>query len=341
MLEKCYIEVTNIYNTCFMGNDKVCLTTFIYGDAYQAYIPFLVYSCHKSYPEYDIVLFVYGALTAETRHSLDYLSVPNYIIIENAFADCPQMSSLKAKSLRWVLWDDSFADYDYLYTVDIDMVYQRENIPLHEQHKIHMHTTGLCFDNMRRQSERHPFQLISLLRRIKYAGFKRIFKFLLGERVTNRASGLHFVRVKDYYAAMTETVRREYTNAIYRGSWLKDVMTPNNEALLYYILQDLGLKPEKMAIQSNSYKSIDYENPERVEFRPHHGIHLGIFRSDIPFERRPSEAAILKTKAYQYYFRLFHETMYNDEVFRHLLTGAPENIKASFERMFRYAYNEE
>lgn len=322
-----------------MGKDKVCLTTFIYGEAYQAYIPFLVYSCHKSCPDYDIVLFVYGSLTESARRSLDYLAVQNCRIVENAFADCPNMTPLKAKSLRWVLWDDSFADYDYLYTVDIDMVYLPENIPLHEQHKIHMQTTGLCFDNMRRKSVRQPFMPVPFLQRIKYAGMNGIFKFLFGERVAYRASGLHFVRVNDYYAAMSSKVRQEYTKTIYTDGWLKAVMDPNNESLLYFMLQELGLHPEKMPTQSNSFSSIDFENPERLEFRPHHGIHLGIFRSDIPVEQRPSDEAVLKTNAYKYYFRCFRESMYNDGIFHHLLTEAPDYIKASFNRMFNYAYN--
>lgn len=322
-----------------MEKDKVCLTTFIYGDAYQAYIPFLVYSCHKSYPEYDIVLFVYGTLTVSTRRSLDCLAVRNCRIVENAFADCPRMTPLKAQSLRWVLWDDSFRNYDYLYTVDIDMLYQRENIPLHEQHKIHMETTCLCFDNMRRKYVRQPFLPVPFLRRIKYAGMNGILKFLFGERITYRATGLHFVRVSDYYAAMTADKRKEYIESIYHDNWLRDVMHPNNEALLYYMLQELGLHPEIMPTQSDSFSSIGFDNPERSEFRPHHGIHLGIFRSDIPLEQRPSDEAILKTNTYKYYFKRFRESMYNDEVFHYLLTEAPDCIKASFERMFRYAYN--
>lgn len=324
-----------------MKSDKVCLTTFIYGESYQAYIPFLVYSCHKSYPEYDIVLFVYGTLTESARRSLDCLSVRNCRVVENAFSDCPHMTPLKAMSLRWVLWDDTFADYDYLYVVDIDMLYIREPEPLHKQHIEHMQTTGLCFDNMRRRSVRHPFRPISFLRRIKYAGLNGIFRYLFGERVTYRASGLHFIRVGDYCAAMSDEVRREYTEAIYHNRWLKDVMDPSNESLLYFMLQELQLHPERMAVQSNSYGSIDFENPGRAEFRPHHGIHLGIFRSDIPLDRRSSDEAILKTSAYKYYFKRFREVMYDDDDFRRLLSEAPEKIKDSFERMFRYAYDKE
>ena len=41
---------------------KVCVTTYIYGEKYQDYIPLLIYSIHKVYPEYYIILFLYGVL---------------------------------------------------------------------------------------------------------------------------------------------------------------------------------------------------------------------------------------------------------------------------------------
>lgn len=323
-----------------MEKDKVCLTTFIYGERYQAYIPFLVYSCHVSYPDYDIILFVHGDLCESVQRSLNLLSVENCRVIEHCYDDCPQMTPLKSMALRWILWDDCFMDYDYLYVVDIDMIYQKENIPLHEQHKIHMQTTGLAFDNMKRKYIRHPFQLIPLLQRIKYAGMTSFLKFLFGEKVVYRASGLHFVKVKDYYEKFTPIVRQKYKESIYYNKWLKDVMFPDNEALLYYILQKLGFSPEKLPIQSNSYSSINFEEPERTEFRPHHGIHLGIFRTDIPLSQRPSDEAILRTEAYKYYFAQFKKQMYSDPMFRKLLNEAPVYIKDSFKRMFKYAYNE-
>ena len=323
-----------------MKKDKVCLTTFIYGERYQAYIPFLVYSCQVSYPEYDIILFVYGKLSENVRRSLEIISVNNCRVIEHCFDDCQKMTSLKSMALRWVLWDDCFMDYDYLYVVDIDMIYQRENMPLHEQHKMHMQTTGLAFDNMRRRYMLHPFRPVPFLQRIKYAGVRSLFKFLFGERMIYRASGLHFVKVKDYYCKMTSSIREKYKHSIYSNKWLKDVMFPDNEALLYYMLQEAGLCPEQMPIQSNSYSSVDFQNPERREFRPHHGIHLGLFRSDIPIIQRPSDEAILKTEAYKYYFIQFRDRMYPDPVFKQLLEEAPVYIMDSFERMFTYAYDE-
>lgn len=62
---------------------KVCLTTFVYGEAYQAYIPFLMYSCYKAYPEYDMVIFVYKSLAKNIKKQIEKLNYSNVTIIEN------------------------------------------------------------------------------------------------------------------------------------------------------------------------------------------------------------------------------------------------------------------
>lgn len=36
---------------------KICLTTFVQGHLYQEYLPMLIYSIGKAYPEYDVKIF--------------------------------------------------------------------------------------------------------------------------------------------------------------------------------------------------------------------------------------------------------------------------------------------
>ena len=322
-MEKSFLET---------GRDRVCLTTYVYGERYQAYIPFLVYTCHKSNPEYDIVLFVGGRVSEQVRKSLDVIHVDNCRIIENAFDDCPKMTPLKAMSLRWVLWDETFLNYDYIYIVDIDMLYLKENMPLHQQHLIHISTTGLSFDNMRRRYLLKPFNITTMLQRIKYAGFQNFLSFLFGDKIVYRASGLHFIKVKDYYSKFTEEYREHYKKLIYNNKWLKDVKIPDNEALLYHMLDKAELHPEKLPTQSNPYSSIDFQNPGRVEFRPHHGIHLGLFRSSIG----ESEKSILECSTYKYYSEVYKEDLLNDILFTRLINEAPTYIKNSFMLMYNY-----
>ena len=98
-----------------MDNNKVCLTTFIYGDKYQDYIPLFVYSCHKAYPEYDIHLFLYDTLRKDIRKLIDFLDKNNVHIHEHYFRECTKMRPFIAQTLRWVLWDPVFLEYDYIY----------------------------------------------------------------------------------------------------------------------------------------------------------------------------------------------------------------------------------
>jgi DNA-binding MarR family transcriptional regulator len=59
------------------------LTTFIYGEKYQNYIPLLVFSAHLSYPEYDIILFVYNKLDENVRRQLENLKIDTTDILNS------------------------------------------------------------------------------------------------------------------------------------------------------------------------------------------------------------------------------------------------------------------
>lgn len=315
-------------------NDKICLTTYIYGIRYQAYIPFLVYTCHSAYPEYDIRLFLYDSLDKNVKDQLDSLNVSNLYITERCFSDCPQMTPLKSKSLRWVLWDDAFLDYDYLYVVDIDMLYIREPLALHLQHIEHMKTTGLPYDNLARCFHRKPFQLHSIGYRLKHAGYRSFFRYLFGTRDDYRLSGLHFIQVQPYYKLFNADVRTKYKKMIYDGSFVSLTLSSNNEAFLYQIIKQTIPGIERVAIQTESYKMLDFNNYTRPEFRPHHGIHLGIFRQDLRGRRK----TILDCETYKYYLQHFQESYLTDTAFLQLCQQSPSFIKEQFNNLFNY-YN--
>lgn len=314
-----------------MDQSKVCLTTFIYGVKYQEYIPFLVYSCKKAYPEYDIVLFLYDKLESIIKKQLSILDTQNVYIREESFKDCPHMTPLKAKSLRWVLWDDTFRNYDYLYIVDIDMLYIREPKLIHEQHCEHMNTTGLPYDNLVRCFKRSPFNLISIGSRLKNAGLQNIIGYLFGTRNDFRLSGLHFIDVENYYKIYNDEQRKYYKRMIYKGKFIRDVYSCNNESFLYLIMKEIGLTPGRLAIQTNSINMLDFENCARPEFRPHHGIHMGIFRIELQEKHE-----ILESKPYDYYVKQFTKNIMNDKVFITLLNMSSERMKIQFDRFFRY-----
>ena len=329
MFSQKLIVLTNIFDMA-----KICLTTYIYGEEYQKYIPFLVYSCNKSYPEYDIKLFLHERLHPEIQQQLDLIGKNNLVITENVYADCPKMNSLKAKSLRWVLYDDVFLDYDYLYIVDIDMIYIREPLPLHEQHVQHMSTTGLPYDNIARHFYRHPFAISSIGQRYKLAGFTAFFQYFFGTRDDFRVSGLHFIDVRQYFDVLSESMREKYRKMIYNGRFMRLCLSSNNESFLYSILQKEGLKPDLLPVQTESYIMLDFNNPTRAEFRPHHGIHLGIFSEDL--QSKGKRKTILDSSTYSYYIDHFKQDYLSDSLFVLLLNSSSDTIKIQFDNLFRY-----
>lgn len=318
---------------------KVCLTTYVFGDTYQEYIPLLIYTCKKAYPEYDIKIFLHSALRDDLRGLINSFGFDNVEIIEHKYSDCPNISPLKAKSLRWVLWDDSFNTYDYIYIVDIDMVYIREPIPLHIQHLQHMETTGLCYDNLRRNIVHKRFSARSILRRIKYAGFHSFGKFILSGSHETRATGLHFIATKQYYKHITLDRIEHYRKMIYDNSFFSMFNYLSDEIFLHGILKNEGLTPEKLAIQTNPIAMLDFNDTHRAEFRPHHGIHLGIFRPE--FEEilnHSSSRLILDSETYKYYIQQYKQDLLTDNQFIALLSNSSPMIKSYFTKLHKY-YN--
>jgi hypothetical protein len=320
--------------TIMNNNTKVCLTTFIYGIQYQNYIPFLLYSCYKAYPEYDVVLFLYDKLDEKIKVQIDSLELKNKVVIhENHFYDCPNMNPRKSQALRWVVWDNIFNNYDFLYTVDIDMLYIREPIPLHIQHIQHMDYIGLPISNLRREFSYNPFNIKTLAYRILHARVKSIFQFFLNDKKITRLTGLHFVDIKKYYSIFTQELRDKFKEDIYTDNYLKYVMYPNDEALLACIVESLDIDISKLGLQKNSTNMLDFNHTQRLEFRPHHGIHMGIFRGG---QSITSPHPILESNAYTYYLVKFKKEVLNDSKFYQILEDAPDNIKIAFKCLFQY-----
>ncbi len=75
--------------------------------------------------------------------------------------------------------------------------------------------------------------------------------------------------------------------------------------------------------------------PEKTEFCPHHGIHMGIFR--MPVEGMPKWATDqLESNDYAYYINEFMMQYLHDPLFNELLAQSPQHIKDTFERMYQY-----
>lgn len=317
---------------------KICFTTYIYGDSYQDYIPLMLYSVAKSYPEYSIIIFINGSLRDDIRYVISIINAiyKNYFIIEHTFDDCPRMRSLQAQTFRWVVWNERFKDFDYLYYIDSDILYVREPVPLHEQHIRHMKFIGSdCVSNIARKSDLKN-NLIQLTRTFFYTGLKNTFKYLFTPYAM-RLSGLHFVKVSTYFRYVTPLILEKYKEGIYNRSVFKKTVYPNDESVLYMMLQESGCDMDLFAIQRTSVTMFGYDNPEKKEFCPHHGVHLGIFRSkleDIPFWAKEQ----LDSDDYKYYIEVFKESYLTDRYFYKLYPYFAPKIQIAIRRMCTY-YN--
>ena len=314
--------------------DKVCVTTFVWGYNYQIYIPIAVWSLAKMYPEYDIVIFLHGALNEKLKSVLLKLGLLDKVKFhEFTFADCPRMNVRKSKCFRWVLWDDCFMDYDYIYIIDIDMFYIKEPLPLHEQHALHMKKTGLPFDNMRRIIDKRKWPLkakiIDVGVFVKNAGLRYILPYLISD-VRIRLTGLHFIDVKGYYAAYTVDKIAHYKQMLYNDSFSK--YGYRDEEFLYSIMKELGFDVDKLAAQGEPYKHLDFNNYDKDLFRPIHGIHMGDYRrNNFSLDKYES---YYKTSTSIYYKSYIQEKLLNDEDFIMFLKAIPEEVSIDFKRYF-------
>lgn len=314
--------------------DKVCLTTFVYGERYISYIPFLVYSCTKSYPDYDIKIFVYGEMSNDINEQLGFIeNKSNVEIIENAYSDFKSMTPLISKTLRWLLWDDSFKSYDYLYTVDIDMLYMSEPIPLHEQHKEHMNTLSLPFSNIKREREFSFLKFYDLAKAYKELGISHTLRCFGKTSVEYKLTGLHFVKIDEYYSSENLKIINSALKDLKEGRFIDGVYFPNNEIFLFKLVEKMGCNMHQVPIQQNAVDMLSPENPSRLEFRPHHGIHLGCL---IDEKTLVASESTFSSEVYHHYANTFQRTMLTDQTFRKLLNRAPDYIKGMFERLFRY-----
>lgn len=325
-------------------NKKPCLlTTYVAGSKYQAFIPLLVYSCKKAYPEYDVMLFLHEELSEDVKNSLKNSGLLSQVIIkEKVFGQSKEtLPASFAGSYRWVLWDVKFLEYQYVYIVDVDMFYIREPKPLHLQHAERMAITGLPFDNLMRKRRILKKNPQSILRRIKYAGVRNFLSFLFTPVEIKRLSGLHFVDVERYYSHNNRRFLDEMRKKLDSKYFPPEVLDSNDEALLYHIATSMGYDCSVLGEQTNPTESLSFFNNTRLEFRPHHGIHLGIFKNDY-FENMSDEfqkafKPILESETYGYYIEKMKDLV-KDASFISTYNSFEEVVKTYLKRMFHY-YN--
>ncbi len=288
---------------------KDCLlVTSVSGAAYHAFLPLLAWSCQRAYPEYDLMVFLTETLDGEVRRCLEESGLDRHLILREAYlGPVGRILSQQAGCLRWALWDECFADYRYLYLIDTDMFYIREPKPLHLQHAERLAQSGLPFDNVRRDTPVRVRPAL-LAQKFRYYGLKTLLNLPLQRTVTlHRLSGLHFVETERYFTPECRALMDGIREKIRKGGFpYPGLPAVSNEAVLYRMMTQLGYDCSRLGIMRDNVTMLPFEDNLRSEFRPHHGIHLGIFRSGIPAGAAAAESRrILDSPTYAYYLHQY------------------------------------
>lgn len=226
---------------------KVGVVTYVHG-WYQDYIPFFIYSIHKSYPEYTVRIFLRESLNDITRRNLMLLRDKCDFQIQEHYLDHLGRSDDAAKKpyyLRWLIPEYSFKGIDCAFVCDVDLLMLHEKQPMHEQRLEICDLNAVPFANY----ERDPH-----------------------EEYPPRITGWHFIKVGEYFkqaGAIIDRLRNQdiditslqhkycYPNGLGEMQW-------GQESLLHFIIRE-------------SFGQVDLTR----KFPTHHGIHLGPIRADL------------------------------------------------------------
>lgn len=285
----------------------MCITSFVFGDSYQDYIPLFIFSIQEAYPEYDIFIFIDKTLSPHVLEQVTKLnSRQNVHLIENYTKDIDFKNSLPyGAAVRWLLWDDKFLEYRSIYIADIDIFYCKEEISIFNQHEMHCNYIDLPFSNVARKPKKiKRFNLIEFARNIKRMSFNRAIKcFFLCKGEERRLTGLHFIRTS-FQREIIKNHGHYFWDIIKKKTFLPHHSRGfNDESFLYDICKKSKHNYKKIPVSSTNNSMLD-SSPANTCFRPHHGIHLGIFRGK---SLSHDSIEILNTKAYKMHYNYIKE----------------------------------
>lgn len=319
--------------------NKTCIVGYNFGTKYLSFIPIYIYSILKHYPNYDVIIFSDSKLDKNTNSMLKKIEgLGNFRIVEDydfgIAKDVNISSALPSKqSIRWLFFDTILNDYDYVYIGDIDIFICKETMELHEQHIKHCELLGLPYSNYIRTSvDTEKLTLKSSIYYIITRQYGLLRKKIRKEPLVQyRLTGLHFVKRDEYYSKVVPLFKK-YINLV---SSKNKIVYNNDESVLYDLVQESGLGLPPISPNSPDIDSNHYNN---IEFRPHHGIHLGIFRNK---NTTIKQRQLLQSYVYKEYFSQIYRIYQEEEILKELLNMSSGFVNSVFDRMFKYYLNEE
>ena len=178
----------------------------------------------------------------------------------------------------------------------------------------HCGVLGKPYSNIKRTSKNKIFKPKYIARNVVKFGIKETFKYYFGDGSDmNKLSGLHFVKTKEYFEKL-ETVRDRFIkelNLLAEGKSKKyNLCSFRNETLLHDIVNESGMGVPEIYYKSGYTKYNISQDSNEYGYRPHHGIHLGIFRDNITPQR---DTAITLSELYKSYYKYFCELEKTEE----------------------------
>lgn len=229
----------------------LCFSCVVFGD-YQNYIPFYIYSALKVYPDAWCKIFVDQELDKPIADSLDLLIRSgthrfdfdyDFLKRMNFLDEIEQLKIIggNKKIARWLIPKKHFGTFDYVFLGDIDFLILKEDEPIIDFHLKRMAEYNLPFSNIVRP---------------------------LKENETPRLSGLHFIKVDEYYKILNNTIldlnfKDGFISLLKKRDFFNNI--DRDEKFLYCIVNQKFQLDLKLIVKEE-------------RFRPWHGIHLGAAR---------------------------------------------------------------
>lgn len=297
---------------------KCCIVTFVYGRKYQCFIPLYILSLFNAYPGYDLRIYVDGKINKKVMSSVRYLQskFTNFEILSSGDI-LPELSKKTKhyqqieRSKRWLFYDKAFLDYSGIYIGDIDLLIFKEKQSLFNQHFENCICFKRCFSNISRIGKKKNDNIVSKVKNcLKFGPFYTYKFYKEKNQDIIKYSGLHFVIPNEYFSFINKK-RKMFADELNRLAEKKsekyNLCSFNNEQFLRDIIIDSGLD-ELPVCESKTYNN--ETNPKSINFRPHHGIHLGIFRNK---QLIKIEEKLINSEYYRDFFNKFLNLMNCDE----------------------------
>jgi len=327
---------------------SLCISTYVFGKDYQSFIPIYIYSILSAYPEYVVIIFVDGELDQQIKCNLSLIEnlgdfkISTLSGTEIGLNETSLTNQPITRSIRWLYMDDFYCQFNAVYIGDIDIFICKENPGIYEQHMAHCQYLNLPYSNYVRGKIDGMTKVRRLIKCSINCGVKTAWNFVINPRSSPiRMSGLHFVQTHAYYPVIKKCIKSmiDELNLVNNGTskkWNKYCF--EDEEVLFELVNSTGvIHPEMIKRNKKNISGaelINTNDPHNIVFRPHHGLHLGLWR-DPGFMRHWDEKSMM-SDTYKMYYQYFIERYNNDVILRKLVENPDTYANKLIHRMMEY-----